>query len=243
MSTPNLYNRIIEVYKSVQSIEKDAEVSTGGNNSYAAVSHDAVTKALHMPIAEAGIVCNPTQLNCTVSEFQKTTESYGKTVTKTLYRADVIAQIEFINADNPTEKMVSTASAYAFDSSDKAVAKAYSMACKMIYLKVFMLESADREEERVEDGYQYSQKPIKNEQKRPAIESKPKEAPKTSKIENKAPIGQNEQKALFSLAKESNWTSAQLAELIKNTTGKDNTSHLTVSEFEYLAEVLRNNKV
>ena len=243
MSTPNLYNRIIQVYKSVGSIEKDAEVSTGGSNSYAAVSHDAVTKALHGPIAEAGIVCNPTQLECVVSEFTKTVESYGKTITKTMYRADVKAEIEFINADNPSERMVSRASAYAFDSSDKAVAKAYSMACKMIYLKVFMLESADREEERIEDGYQYSQKPVKNAQKPAAVQSKPKEPPKAPKIENKAPIGQNEQKALFSLAKESNWTSAQLAELIKNTTGKDNTSLLTISEFEYLAEVLRNNKV
>jgi hypothetical protein len=102
-----------------------------------------------MPLAECGIVCVPTMYSCCVSEFERTKEWQGKVTSTKWYRADVEAVIKFINAEKPDECFESKAMAYAFDTSDKAIGKAYSMAVKSIYLKTFMLESTDEEEERV----------------------------------------------------------------------------------------------
>ena len=144
----NIHQRILEVYKEVQSIKKTAKIEITSTRSYKAVTHDVVTRALHMPIAKNGIVVIPNQKKCEIQMMEIEKEYNGKVSKNTAYRADVTASIEFVNADDPTQRFSSDATAYAIDSSDKAVGKAYSMAVKMIYLKVFMLESNDEEEKR-----------------------------------------------------------------------------------------------
>lgn len=154
----NLFQKILTVYQEVTSVMKDAEIAITKDRSYEAVTHDAVTAALHMPLAINGIFPKPTQKSCVITTFEKEKEWNGKVEKSTQYRADVTAEVTYINADNPTETFTSEATAYAFDTSDKAVGKAYSMAIKMIHMKTFMLESLDREEERVEEGATYKQK-------------------------------------------------------------------------------------
>lgn len=176
----NLYERIIQVYLEVTSVTKDAEVGVSATNSYSAVTHDAVTKALHLPIARAGIVIKPTQKSCVISTVEKP-DKYKPDVKNVSYRADVTAEIEFINSKNPSEIMVSSASAYAFDNADKAVGKAYSMAIKMILLKTFMLESLDEEEARpTEENTTYKEQikiplkvtpPVKPPEQKPIVQS------------------------------------------------------------------------
>lgn len=158
MEIKNIYQRILSVYSKVKTVYKDAEISAG-KSSYTVVTHDSVTRLLHDPISESGIVPIPNQKSCSVVQLEKITEYNGKEQRTLIYRADVHAEIRFVNADDPTQFVVSDAHAYAFDSSDKAIGKAYSMALKMIYLKVFMLESQDEEEARTtEPDYTYKQK-------------------------------------------------------------------------------------
>lgn len=160
MEKKNIYQKIIKVYNEVESVQKNAEVSVTQNSSYMAVTHDAVTKALHKPLAKAGIVIRPTQKSCVISTHEKQ-DKYKPELKNIIYRADVVASIDFINAENPTEILTSEATAYALDSGDKAVSKAYSMAIKMILLKTFMLESMDEEEARpTEPDSSYKEKPI-----------------------------------------------------------------------------------
>lgn len=156
----NLYKKIIQVYTEVQGIVKDGEIAQGGS-SYTVVTHDAVTKALHMPIAKAGLVVMPDMVACDVSEFEKVKVWNGQETKATWYKADVTAKIKIIDSDDPKQFVESTCRAYAFDTSDKAIGKAYSMAIKNIYLKVFMLESMDKEESRDFDGADYKQAPPK----------------------------------------------------------------------------------
>lgn len=143
----NLHQKILTVYKEVRSIVKDGEIEQG-NSSYLVVTHDAVTRALHMPLANAGIVCIPNLELCQNSDFEVSKVWNKETTVSKWYRADVKASITFVNADDPQDRFTSNSFAYAFDKSDKAIGKAYSMAIKNIYLKVFMLESVDHEEER-----------------------------------------------------------------------------------------------
>lgn len=158
----NLFQKINMIQKEVTSVIKDATISVG-NDSYNVVTHDAVTSALHLPLANAGVVCIPTTKSCTISEIQKEKVYNGNKTVQTIYRADVIISACFINSDNPQENFVTEMHAYAFDTSDKAVGKAVSMAIKNTYLKIFMLESCDQEESRIiEQDVKYKQN-IKNE--------------------------------------------------------------------------------
>lgn len=165
MEQKNLYQKILLVYSKVKTVYKDAEI-TAGKGSYSVVTHDSVTRLLHDPISESGIVPFPNQKACSIIPIEKITEYNGKEQRSLIYRADVHAEVKFINADDPSQFIISEAHAYAFDNSDKAVGKAYSMALKMIYLKVFMLESQDEEEARtVEPNSTYVKKPLPNQSK------------------------------------------------------------------------------
>lgn len=142
--TLNLAQRILQVYEEVDTVIKDDSVSTGGE-SYSAVTHDAVTRLLHQPIARARIVVVPTQETFELSDFEAKNR-YGDL--KRSYKVTMKVTATFINADDPADRLSSSAWGYALDSSDKAMGKAYSYALKNIYLKVFLLESRDHEEQR-----------------------------------------------------------------------------------------------
>lgn len=148
----NLAQRILEIYKSVTSVIKDDSVKAGGE-SYKAVSHDAVTKLLHKPVADAGIIIVPTQNSFHLESFEKPNK-FGDMVKWYLVKMQVTAK--FINADDPADFIESVAFGYSLDTSDKAMGKAYSYALKTIYLKVFMLESADGEENRDFENQTYN---------------------------------------------------------------------------------------
>ena len=62
----------------------------------------------------------------------------------------------------PEEREVCKSFAYAFDSGDKAVGKAESMAVKYVFLKNFVLESTDNEESRDHENNFKAPPPKKN---------------------------------------------------------------------------------
>jgi hypothetical protein len=131
--------------KEVDTVFKGATISMGNNRSYSAVNHDDVARLLHRPLAEHGIITKVSVEKVEISSRDKTNK-YGDTSPE--YRADVWVDVTFINADNPEEREVCKSFAYAFDSGDKAVGKAESMAVKYVFLKNFVLESTDNEESR-----------------------------------------------------------------------------------------------
>lgn len=154
----NLHQRINTVMHEVSTILKDTEVVMP-KGSYKAVSHDSVTSALHMPMTRNGIVLKVDQKSCLITEFEVVKTYNGVESKSRQYRADVTVELTLINMDDPSDRETSTFSAYAFDTSDKATGKALSMAVKNGLLKSFMLESLDHEEERIEEGSSYRQRP------------------------------------------------------------------------------------
>lgn len=131
--------------KEVETVFKGANISMGNGRSYSAVNHDDVARLLHKPLADHGIVTKVSVEKVEISSRDKTNK-YGDISLE--YRADVWVEVTFINADNPAEREVCRSFAYAFDSGDKAVGKAESMAVKYVFLKNFVLESTDNEESR-----------------------------------------------------------------------------------------------
>ncbi len=142
----NIYQRMAEVQKRVQTIYKNETVKMYENDKgYKAVTHDDVAAALHVPLAECGIFMMPDVTEYETKEFDKTNQ-YGKTVT--WYRTDMKIKVRWINIDKPEDFIETTGGSFALDTSDKSYAKAFSLALKIILLKVHLLESRDNEETR-----------------------------------------------------------------------------------------------
>jgi hypothetical protein len=181
MSSKNLYQRLNSLMADVTSVFKGTEVSMGGGRGYSAVSHDDVTKLIHMPLVNNGIFVELGVISSKLSPIETVSEYNGKQQVKTSYLAEVTVRATFVNVDKPEERFSVDSYAYALDSSDKAVGKAMSMATKYIYLKNLLLESTDEEEQR---HFEKEHKPAPTkplESPRPqATAAKPAEVPQAS---------------------------------------------------------------
>lgn len=134
----NIFQRINEVRKAIGYVQKDKSVSTGGG-SYKAVTHDAVTGMIRDALIANGVVIVPSVTSCVF--HPKEPEAKQR-----LYEATY--DIEFVNIDEPTDKVVSKQSAHALDNSDKAPGKAQSYATKYAILKLFNIETGEDDESR-----------------------------------------------------------------------------------------------
>lgn len=155
MSKLNIYQRINAVMAEIKTIGKDAFVQTGGydkrtgkENGYKAVTHDHVTSKLHPIVQKNGIVILPTIKDHAIESFETVKTYNGQTSTKQTYQVTLTAVVRFQNIDDKEDFWECSIPSYAFDTQDKAVGKAVSMAVKYALLKTFMLESGDEEESR-----------------------------------------------------------------------------------------------
>jgi len=129
----NIYQRMNQVMLMVQGVQKESKKV---NNQYTFVSHDGVAKALHMPMAEAGIIMLPT--------IEELTQDGNRT--------RVMMGITFINIDNPEDKCYIRSAGDGIDPQDKGIGKAVSYAVKYGLLKAFCLETGDDVEK---DNYEH----------------------------------------------------------------------------------------
>jgi hypothetical protein len=138
----NLYEKINEIRKKVDYIQKDKAVSTGGG-SYKAVTHDAVTGILREHLIAQGIICIPNLVR---------SESHAKEEGAKQFRYDATYSFDFVNAEAPTEKLTIMIEAHAMDNADKAPGKAISYAKKYAVLKLFEIETGEDEESRYQSA-------------------------------------------------------------------------------------------
>lgn len=137
----NIYQRLNEVKKSVSYLKKDQKIQ-----GYTAISHDKVTTETREHFIDAGVLV-------TISLKKGKTIELGATRNGALQRMyDAIYLVEFINIDEPADKLTVKVAAQGLDTSDKAIGKSLSMGMKMAILKVLQIASGDQEEER-EDVY------------------------------------------------------------------------------------------
>ena len=138
-SRMNIYQRINEVRKAINYIQKDKSVSAGPAGSYRAVTHDAVTGMIRQHLVEHGIIIAPTLID---SVFHPKEEG----AKQRLYSASY--DVRFINMDAPDECVTIRIEAHALDNGDKAPGKAISYATKYAILKLFNIETGEDEESR-----------------------------------------------------------------------------------------------
>ena len=132
----NLFQRINAIRKSIGYIQKNKNVSTGGG-SYKAVTHDVVTALLREHLIEHGIVCIPNLIE---------SQSEPKEDGAKQFRYSATYSFEFVNADDPSDRLSIVIEAHAMDNADKAPGKAISYAKKYAVLKLFEIETGEDEE-------------------------------------------------------------------------------------------------
>lgn len=144
MSELNIYQRINKVMQAVKYVQKDKQVSGGGQN-YKAVTHDQVVSVARHELVKAGIVIYPEQLTSKLLQER----DLSREIKMHLYSGDYA--IHFVNMDKPEDRVTVCINAHAADNGDKAPGKAVTYATKTAILKVLSLETGDDDESRAKD--------------------------------------------------------------------------------------------
>jgi hypothetical protein len=138
----NIHQRLAEVRKACDYIKRDKQVGTG-NNSYMAVTHDAVTREVRNWFVQEGISVVPYLVS------ERSVETGQKTQNGAMYvRHEVVYDVAFVNVDQPADREVVRVAAHGVDNLDKAPGKALSYAVKSAILKVLYIETGENDESR-----------------------------------------------------------------------------------------------
>jgi hypothetical protein len=139
----NIYQKLNEVRKAVAYLRKEKEVTGAGT--YKVVTHDQVTSALREHLIIHGIMVVPKLTKGTVANTGTTT---AKGIP--IIRYEAAYEIDFVNCEEPTDRVTIPIEAHALDQGDKAPGKAISYATKYAMLKLFSIETGEDEEDRPE---------------------------------------------------------------------------------------------
>ena len=138
----NIYQRLNEVRKAVSYARKDKRVEGSG---YMAITHDAVTALVREHFVEHGIVVT---VSLDKSAMIDSTTKTGKGIP--IMRYEATYDVAFVNADEPSDRVVMRLESHALDQGDKAPGKAISYAVKYAMLKILSIETGEEDEGRVE---------------------------------------------------------------------------------------------
>lgn len=137
----NIYQRINKVMQSVNYVKKDTSIQ-----GYKAVSHDQVVSVCRSEFVKNGIVIFPEQM--TDSQISPVLSREGTPTSMIRYCA--VFHINFVNMDNPEDRIIVKVEAHANDNGDKAPGKAVTYATKTAILKVLCLETGENDESRAD---------------------------------------------------------------------------------------------
>lgn len=136
---PNIYQRINKVRDAVKYLQKDAKVQ-----GYKGVTHDAVTAACREHLTTHGILIVPEQISSDWVHVGETEKG------SPIIRYSGWYKVQFVNIDDPDQRISVTVESHANDHGDKAPGKALSYSVKAAMLKLFSIETGENEESRVE---------------------------------------------------------------------------------------------
>jgi len=138
----NIYQRINEIKKLVAYAKKDKAVEN-----YRAVTHDQVTGLTRDHFIKHGVLVFPTELSCQVvmtgNKSAKGTEAL---------RFESKWRVDFVNIDEPSDKVSIEVTSHAVDYGDKAPGKGASYATKTAILKMLQIETGEGDESRYNEA-------------------------------------------------------------------------------------------
>ena len=126
MANKNIYQKILEVMKSIEYLNKDDKVEYK-NTKYRAMSEEKVTTTVRRELIKQGLVVFP---------ISQTVSTDGIiTTTNTEYK--------MVNVDNPEEYIILASSGQGADTQDKGVGKAMTYSFKYMLLRTFAIPTGE----------------------------------------------------------------------------------------------------
>jgi hypothetical protein len=98
-------------------------------------------------MVDAGIVVVPRMTSSATVSTGRTTKAGTPII-----RFEAVYDVDFVNVDDPTDRVTATTAAHAEDQGDKAPGKAISYAKKYAILKLFEIETGEDEESRAREA-------------------------------------------------------------------------------------------
>ena len=136
MNSLNLYQRLIEVMRTMGAIAKNGQATYGDKYAYHKI--DDIDDKLRDALIEHGVVAMVTSIeDRNMDYWQDPPDKYDKV--KTTWHCECLITIEFVNVDNPEDRTKIVGWGQGLDNSDKATGKAISYALKSAYLSAFHL--------------------------------------------------------------------------------------------------------
>lgn len=136
----SIYRRIAAVQSKVSYIKKTRKVQN-----YLAVGHDDVIRMVRDHMIANGVMITESLISDQVVSTGTMTSSGTPII-----RYEALFEIRFINVFDGSDYIVLVVPAHANDTGDKAPGKAMSYAEKSALLKMFLLETGEHDEERIE---------------------------------------------------------------------------------------------
>ena len=133
----NIYQRLHAVMKEVSYVQKS---QTKVNNQYTFVKSDDVIAKLRDPLLAQNVIIIPT--------LENVIQEGNRTVAR--------VNVKFICIDNPTDYICVEYVGHGIDNQDKGIGKAITYAIKYALLKMFMIETGDKDDN---EAHQIEYKP------------------------------------------------------------------------------------
>lgn len=136
----NLFEKMLYIESEIDTVPKNLRVDMGGGRSYKAVSEADVKKAVSPLEVKYRVKSVPIDIEIVHSEVLQVER---KGYTTNLFWLRIVATVEFINVDNPDERIIVKAVGDGMDSGDKAPGKGDTYSVKYCYLKAYKMVTGE----------------------------------------------------------------------------------------------------
>ena len=143
----------------LRTVAKNLTVSTGGNNSYKAVSERDVLDAVKPLEEKHGVYSYPASRTVLESNLLESENTYnGKTTKKTTFMTRIETVYRFVNVDKPDEYIETVAFAEGIDAQDKGSGKAMTYGDKYALMKAYKISTGDDPDQEYSKEESYTKK-------------------------------------------------------------------------------------
>lgn len=155
----NIFQRMALITAELRTVAKNLTVSTGGNNSYKAVSERDVLDAVKPLEEKYGVYSYPASRTVLESNLLESENTYnGKTTKKTTFMTRIETVYRFVNVDKPDEYIETVTFAEGIDAQDKGSGKAMTYGDKYALMKAYKISTGDDPDQEYSKEESYTKK-------------------------------------------------------------------------------------
>ena len=155
----NIFEKMAAITAELQTVAKNLTVSTGGKNSYKAVSERDILDAVKPVEAKHGVYSYPVDREVLESNLLESESTYnGQTTKKTTFMTRIKTIYRFVNVEKPEEYIETTVFSEGIDAQDKGSGKAMTYADKYALMKAYKISTGDDPDQTASEETKYTKK-------------------------------------------------------------------------------------